>query len=237
MTKNPSASARPSLTAFVARSSPPPACTREHADEWAKMLVWANLRGTDSHGIIRIPRYIDLVNAKSINAAPNIRVDAQARRGRDGAGGRPRAVGGGADPRHDRGDRGRARGRRRLVRGAPTHPHRRHRLFRLAGRGGGLCRHRHERVRADDGLSGHAGARRCRPIRSRSPCRAGTAGRICSTSPPASSPTARSWARPTAARKSRSAGASTRTATTPPIRRRSRTCCRWPASRAPACRS
>ena len=37
------------------------------------MLVWANLRGTDSHGIIRIPRYIDLVQAKSINAAPDIR--------------------------------------------------------------------------------------------------------------------------------------------------------------------
>ena len=44
--------------------------TREHADAWAKMLVWANLRGTDSHGVIRIPRYIDLINAKSINAAP-----------------------------------------------------------------------------------------------------------------------------------------------------------------------
>ena len=39
------------------------------------MLLWANLRGTDSHGIIRIPRYIDLINAKSINAAPNIRVE------------------------------------------------------------------------------------------------------------------------------------------------------------------
>ena len=46
-----------------------------HAGEWAKMLVWANLRGTDSHGIIRIPRYIDLVNAKSINPAPNIRIE------------------------------------------------------------------------------------------------------------------------------------------------------------------
>ena len=38
------------------------------------MLVWANLRGTDSHGVIRIPRYIDLVNAKSINAKPDMRV-------------------------------------------------------------------------------------------------------------------------------------------------------------------
>jgi ureidoglycolate dehydrogenase (NAD+) len=52
--------------------------TREHATEWAKMLVWANLRGTDSHGIIRIPRYIDLVKAKSINPKPNIRVERKA---------------------------------------------------------------------------------------------------------------------------------------------------------------
>ena len=50
-------------------------CSPEHAAEWSKMLIWANLRGTDSHGIIRIPRYIDLLKAKSINAAPNIRVE------------------------------------------------------------------------------------------------------------------------------------------------------------------
>ena len=48
--------------------------TQEHAAAWAKMLVWANLRGTDSHGIIRIPRYIDLVQAKSINARPDMKV-------------------------------------------------------------------------------------------------------------------------------------------------------------------
>jgi ureidoglycolate dehydrogenase (NAD+) len=48
--------------------------SREHADAWARMLVWANLRGTDSHGVIRIPRYVDLLRAKSINPAPNMRV-------------------------------------------------------------------------------------------------------------------------------------------------------------------
>jgi ureidoglycolate dehydrogenase (NAD+) len=48
--------------------------TREHAGEWAKMLVWANLRGTDSHGVIRIPRYLELLRNKSIKAAPDIRV-------------------------------------------------------------------------------------------------------------------------------------------------------------------
>jgi ureidoglycolate dehydrogenase (NAD+) len=39
------------------------------------MLVWANLRGTDSHGIIRIPRYIELVTNKSINPRPEMRVE------------------------------------------------------------------------------------------------------------------------------------------------------------------
>src|SRR4051794_9138958 len=63
------------LTAFVAAVFAAVGLSKEHAGEWARMLVWANLRGTDSHGIIRIPRYIELIKAKSINAAPNIRVE------------------------------------------------------------------------------------------------------------------------------------------------------------------
>ena len=63
------------LSAFVGAIFEAVGLSKEHAGEWAKMLVWANLRGTDSHGIIRIPRYIDLVKAKSINAAPNIRIE------------------------------------------------------------------------------------------------------------------------------------------------------------------
>jgi ureidoglycolate dehydrogenase (NAD+) len=63
------------LTAFVSAVFVATGLAKDHAEAWAKMLVWANLRGTDSHGIIRIPRYIDLVKAKSINAAPNIRVE------------------------------------------------------------------------------------------------------------------------------------------------------------------
>ncbi len=62
------------LSAFVSAVFVAAGLTREHADAWAKMLVWANLRGTDSHGIIRIPRYLDLVRAKSINAKPDMRV-------------------------------------------------------------------------------------------------------------------------------------------------------------------
>ena len=48
------------LSAFVAATFVAVGLKKEHADAWADMLVWANLRGTDSHGIIRIPRYIDL---------------------------------------------------------------------------------------------------------------------------------------------------------------------------------
>src|SRR5262249_26498395 len=29
------------------------------AEEWARSLVWANLRGVDSHGVLRIPGYIE----------------------------------------------------------------------------------------------------------------------------------------------------------------------------------
>ena len=45
------------------------------ADEWAKSLVWANLRGVDSHGVLRIPSYIDRLKKKLINPIPNMRVE------------------------------------------------------------------------------------------------------------------------------------------------------------------
>ncbi|MPZ55941.1 MAG: Ldh family oxidoreductase [Rhizobiales bacterium] len=51
---------------------------RAMADEWAGILIWANLRGVDSHGVIRIPRYLDLLRRKTINTAPNIRVEKRA---------------------------------------------------------------------------------------------------------------------------------------------------------------
>jgi LDH2 family malate/lactate/ureidoglycolate dehydrogenase len=45
------------------------------ADEWARSLVWANLRGVDSHGVLRIPGYIDRLKQKVINPAPDMRVE------------------------------------------------------------------------------------------------------------------------------------------------------------------
>jgi ureidoglycolate dehydrogenase (NAD+) len=51
---------------------------RASADEWAKVLVWANLRGHDSHGVLRIQRYLDLLARNAINPAPAMRVERRA---------------------------------------------------------------------------------------------------------------------------------------------------------------
>lgn len=44
--------------------------TEEHAHTVAKVLVWANLRGMDTHGVMRVPRYVDLIRAGDLNAKP-----------------------------------------------------------------------------------------------------------------------------------------------------------------------
>ncbi len=45
------------------------------AADWARMVVWADLRGVDSHGVIRVPRYVDLIRRKFIHAKPAMRVE------------------------------------------------------------------------------------------------------------------------------------------------------------------
>jgi ureidoglycolate dehydrogenase (NAD+) len=40
----------------------------------AEVLVWANLRGVDTHGVVRIPRYVDLIEHGDMNARPMIRI-------------------------------------------------------------------------------------------------------------------------------------------------------------------
>jgi LDH2 family malate/lactate/ureidoglycolate dehydrogenase len=40
----------------------------------AEVLVWANLRGVDSHGISRIPRYVELFENGQANARPHLRI-------------------------------------------------------------------------------------------------------------------------------------------------------------------
>jgi ureidoglycolate dehydrogenase (NAD+) len=39
---------------------------RRQAEQTAEVLVWANARGVDSHGVLRIPRYVEMVEAGTI---------------------------------------------------------------------------------------------------------------------------------------------------------------------------
>ncbi len=48
---------------------------RADAEIEADVLVWANLRGVDSHGVLRIPWYIKQVDDGVFNLSPNIRVE------------------------------------------------------------------------------------------------------------------------------------------------------------------
>ena len=50
----------------------------DHAETWADILVWANLRGMDSHGVLRVPRYIAYMKNGNIHAQPNIKVEKRA---------------------------------------------------------------------------------------------------------------------------------------------------------------
>src|SRR2546423_1319220 len=40
----------------------------------ADVLVWANLRGVDTHGVTRIPRYVNLIETGDMNARPAITI-------------------------------------------------------------------------------------------------------------------------------------------------------------------
>jgi len=48
------------------------------AVQMADVLVWANLRGTDSHGVVRIPRYLSLLEQGATNGTPDMRIERDA---------------------------------------------------------------------------------------------------------------------------------------------------------------
>jgi ureidoglycolate dehydrogenase (NAD+) len=56
-----------SLEAFAAALLTAGGFTADQAEQTAAMLVWANLRGADSHGVLRIPRYVEMVELGLIN--------------------------------------------------------------------------------------------------------------------------------------------------------------------------
>jgi len=49
-------------------------CSDEHATIATKVLLSADVRGVDSHGVARLSGYVRLWEAKRVNATPNIRV-------------------------------------------------------------------------------------------------------------------------------------------------------------------
>lgn len=54
---------------FIQAGMPP-----EGAEAEASALIWANLRAVDSHGVLRIPWYIDNIDKGVMNPRPNIQV-------------------------------------------------------------------------------------------------------------------------------------------------------------------
>lgn len=55
---------------FIRVGMPP-----EDAEAEAEVLIWANLRGVDSHGVLRIPWYVDNVEKGVMNPKPKIRIE------------------------------------------------------------------------------------------------------------------------------------------------------------------
>jgi len=64
------------VSAFVAKGM-----AADDARTVADALVWANLRGGDSHGVVRLPRYVDLISAGEMDpvARPRLVLDHQTR--------------------------------------------------------------------------------------------------------------------------------------------------------------
>ena len=63
------------LQSFIAAVFENSGLSEEDAAIEAEVLVWANLRGVDSHGVQRVAGYIHSLEAGHYNARPDIRVD------------------------------------------------------------------------------------------------------------------------------------------------------------------
>src|ERR1700759_5264946 len=62
------------LAAFIARTFAPAGRPADDAEAVAGLMVEADLRGSDTHGVIRLPLYVRRIRAGGINAKPGIRV-------------------------------------------------------------------------------------------------------------------------------------------------------------------
>ena len=74
MTDSPILSAE-DLTKFASDIFAARGFSEDHAAKIAEVLVWADLRGAPSHGVQRIPRYIEIIDDGEMNTRPNICVE------------------------------------------------------------------------------------------------------------------------------------------------------------------
>src|SRR5262245_26520094 len=62
------------LEALVARALTAVGLPGSDAEQVARLMVLADLRGSDGHGIFRLPQYVRRIRAGGVNVRPNIRV-------------------------------------------------------------------------------------------------------------------------------------------------------------------
>jgi len=60
------------LSSYVSEIFCKAGCSREDADTMANCLVQTNLWGIDSHGVLRVAKYLDRLQSGGMNATPNI---------------------------------------------------------------------------------------------------------------------------------------------------------------------
>jgi LDH2 family malate/lactate/ureidoglycolate dehydrogenase len=58
------------LERWVAKIFQAEGLSEEHAQTVAQVLVWAELRGMDTHGVLRVPNYVRFIRAGDLNARP-----------------------------------------------------------------------------------------------------------------------------------------------------------------------
>src|ERR1700737_3917611 len=62
------------ISAFVQRALAAAGLPAPDAAQVAELMVEADLRGSDTHGVIRLPLYVRRLKAGGINKQPNIRL-------------------------------------------------------------------------------------------------------------------------------------------------------------------
>jgi L-2-hydroxycarboxylate dehydrogenase (NAD+) len=62
------------IAAFITRAFVAAGLPETDAESLAKLMVEADLRGSDTHGVIRLPLYVRRIRAGGVNSRPNIRV-------------------------------------------------------------------------------------------------------------------------------------------------------------------